>query len=30
MTIVKGQKVWVWRDRIGIEETTVKSVGRNI
>ena len=28
MEIVKGQKIWVWRDRIGIEETTVKSVGR--
>lgn len=28
MEIVKGQKIWVWRDRTGIEETTVKSVGR--
>ena len=28
MKIVKGQKIWVWRNRIGIEETTVKSVGR--
>ena len=28
MTIVKGQKIWVWRNGTGIEETTVKSVGR--
>lgn len=24
----KGQKVWVWRDREGIQETTIKSIGR--
>ena len=28
MAIVKGQKIWVWRYRTGVEETTVKSVGR--
>ncbi|WP_236896964.1 hypothetical protein [Clostridium beijerinckii] len=28
MGIKKGQKVWVWQDRCGITETTIKTIGR--
>ncbi len=27
VTVKKGQKIWVWRDRCGVTETTVKTVG---
>lgn len=24
----RGQKIWIWRDREGVIETTIKSIGR--
>jgi hypothetical protein len=28
VVIKEGQKVWVWQDRCGITETTIKTIGR--
>jgi len=24
----RGQKIWIWKDRVGVIETTIKSIGR--